>query len=103
MEKSTKWVSENKTFDLTDSLAYDLYPVGQRGKIHTFVVILCILFFFPLGILLCIINVCSKDPIYLLTVEKEDHKVCKRIVGVWKYQQTVEKMRRLKIPQSEEY
>ena len=103
MKNSTKWVSERKTIDLTDSLAYDLYPVGQRGKIPTLVVILCVLFFFPLGVLLCILNICSKDPVYLFTVYKKDHQICKHIVGVFKYTQTKEKLRRLKIPQSEGY
>lgn len=103
MKSSTKYVSDSAVISLDDAIGYDLYPCGERGKVPVIVIILMFLFFFPLGILLCIVNVCSKHPVYLFTVYKKDHQICKRVVGSFKHTQTLEKMRRLDIPQVKGY
>lgn len=88
-----KYVRKNTNISLDDAIAYDLKLVGQRGKVHAAWIVLALILFFPLAILLCVVNCVSKDPIYLLTVHKQDHYVMKNVIGELRKDITLETLK----------
>ena len=99
----TNFKKNHETINLKDALAYDMGLRGEESVINVGLIIVMVFVFFPLAIVLVLINICkTKTPIYHLSVYQADHSVDKKIImGDIKYRMTMEMLERNNVPKIE--
>ena len=92
----------HQTISLTSAIGYEMALVGGESAINFGVVIISFILFFPLGILLLLVNICkAPTPIYHVTVYQENGDIDKKVIlGTIQHQIAVEMLERHSVPQA---
>jgi hypothetical protein len=94
---------DHQTINIKNAIAYDMVLRGEEGSINIGLIILMVFVFFPLAVILVLINICkAKTPIYHITVYQADHSVEKKVIrGEIQYKIAMEMLEKYNVPRME--
>ena len=93
---ATTFKKAHQTISLNSALCYEMALAGGESAVNFGVVIISFIVFFPLGILLLLVNICkAKTPIYHVTVYQKNGDIDKKVIlGEIQHQMAIEMLER---------